>query len=403
MSINLALTEEKRPSNFKALDGIRGLAILLVMAHHATQLLPKGGFIPTAITTLLRYGWCGVDLFFTLSGFLITHLLLQTVGAKNYFSGFYVRRILRIFPLYYLVLTTILLVASVIKPLAIVTPLPADRKLYFLYLTNWLFLWKGRWQANMIGHFWSLAVEEQFYLVWPLCVLVFSRGRLIKVAVFLSLLAPLIRLYWISQTGPGPAIALATVTRMDSLLWGAVAAILYLNTHVRRHPRLPVLVGCAALAIFAVGLLPFGFDSDRAAAFYQGSGYSLLAVGFSSLVLYAATTDQSRNLLQSIFRNRILTNFGRYSYGMYVYHVPVIFVFQAVLVAFVPAPLVQSAWFAYSALGCFVGLNFVIAKVSYEEFESHFLSLKKYFVAKFEEPERLSTSPVAAEARGASV
>ena len=213
--------------NIQALDGIRWLAIILVMFHHFEPLIPPSDLLIKSVKFAFSFGWVGVDLFFALSGFLITGILLDTRQAKNYFGAFYARRILRIFPLYYFVLTVILIAASFMHPRPLGVPLVADQKLYYLYLTNWLALWKGQWGPNVLGHFWSLAVEEQFYLIWPFCVWLLVRRNLASLAVSASVVALLVRIFWVAHTGPNQAIVLATVTRMDSLLCGALGAIVF--------------------------------------------------------------------------------------------------------------------------------------------------------------------------------
>src|SRR6186997_1549382 len=157
-----------------ALDGLRGIAIVLVMLHHFTYLRPTSG-IDALIGNVLFFGWTGVDLFFVLSGFLITGILLDTRNSRRYFTTFYARRTLRIFPLYYL----ILFIALVVLP-----KFPAvDRVLigqdelidlppqwpYWLYLTNFSIADRG-WVHGWVDVGWSLAIEEQFYLVWPLVI-----------------------------------------------------------------------------------------------------------------------------------------------------------------------------------------------------------------------------------------
>src|SRR5208282_3024374 len=166
----------------QSLDGLRATAIILVFFCHTKHLIPLVNPFTFYLSWYAGQGWMGVDLFFVLSGFLITGILLDTQQASNYFAGFYARRVLRIFPLYYLVLTTVIILGNLIhSPRVTATlPLPEDRWLYFCYMTNWLGLWKGHWGTNYVNylaHFWSLAVEEQFYLVWPLIVwLVRSRA-----------------------------------------------------------------------------------------------------------------------------------------------------------------------------------------------------------------------------------
>lgn len=376
-------SDRRTGAQLETLDGVRGLAILMVMLHHFTQVIPSGGAVVSGVRTFLYYGWCGVDLFFALSGFLITRILLDTVRSSNYFSGFYARRVLRIFPLYYLVLTYILLLAYVLSPLSAVTPVPADRKLYFAYLTNWLVLWKGTWRANILGHFWSLAVEEQFYLVWPFCVFVFSRRNLATLAVVLSGIALLTRIYWIGSNGPSQAVVMATVTRMDSLLLGGLAAIMYVDQRICRFRRWLGWAALLAILVFSAGVLRYGNNVESAAFFFERSGFTILAIGFSALILYLALTDQSQTFIQTAFRLTPLRNLGKYSYGVYVYHVPTLFFYAAFIHALLPRRLLESQWVAFFNIVALMIINYKFAKLSYNAYESRFLRLKKRFAPRY--------------------
>ena len=124
-----------------ALDGIRGIAILLVLAYHYVFFLPES--TPWHLRRIFDYGWMGVDLFFVLSGFLITGIRLNTRDTQNYFRSFYARRALRIFPLYYLVLSLVLIGAHLLTPYPAGLPRPGSRWLYFVYLQNWSILQPG--------------------------------------------------------------------------------------------------------------------------------------------------------------------------------------------------------------------------------------------------------------------
>lgn len=380
--------------NIRALDGIRGLAIILVMLHHFEHVIPSCNIAIRCVKVMLWYGWAGVDLFFALSGFLITGILLDTREANNYFSAFYARRVLRIFPLYYFVLTVILAAGAVWSHRPHDLPLVADQKLYFLYLTNWLALWKGQWGPNMLGHFWSLAVEEQFYLIWPLCVWLLVSRRLAQVAVSASVIALVARLSWVAHSGPSQAIVMATVTRMDTLLCGALGAILFRQPQTLSLVRqwLPrIAIAATLLFIAGVGLLRLIHGHGGGRLFVETFGFTLLAVGFTALVLHAAATDGKKTLSQGVLRDGVLTDFGKYSYGIYVYHVPTLAVCDFLIFRLIPHALVLNFWFGvlYFAL-LFVG-TFFIAKVSYECFERHFLALKRFF-----EPATSGISPVAA-------
>jgi len=151
-----------------ALDGIRGLAILMVMLFHYGGNLERTNPIGRLVGGLFSFGWSGVDLFFVLSGFLITGILLDSRNAENYFSSFYARRVLRIFPAYYVSLALLLLILPMLDP-PLRLSLPSDQWMYVFYAQNWvgIFDYPGR---GLLTPYWSLAVEEQFYLVWPLVV-----------------------------------------------------------------------------------------------------------------------------------------------------------------------------------------------------------------------------------------
>src|SRR5580698_6867484 len=174
----------------RQLDSVRGLAVLLVLVHN-TDIYPS-----LHLGLITNAGWSGVDLFFVLSGFLITGILIDTKEAQNYFSSFYARRMLRIFPLYYAVLTLLVIVA-----------LHPTQIYYYLYLSNWLILLKDGWQPNVAGHFWSLAVEEQFYLIWPLCVWLLPKRYRLRFTLAGCVFALMLRLGLVATYGPSRAIA----------------------------------------------------------------------------------------------------------------------------------------------------------------------------------------------------
>jgi peptidoglycan/LPS O-acetylase OafA/YrhL len=380
------IQEESSPAhNIRALDGIRGLAIIFVMLHHFEPLIPPSNLLVRSIKLTFSFGWAGVDLFFALSGFLITGILLDTRKADNYFSAFYAKRILRIFPLYYSVLTVILVAASFKHPRPLSVPLVEDQKLYYLYLTNWLVLWKGKWGSNVLGHFWSLAVEEQFYLIWPFCVWLLVRRKLAILAIMASVTALLFRILWVAHTGPDQAIVMATVSRMDSLLCGALAAMLFRDIRLLSVVRkwLPGAAFVAILTFFGgVSLSQIVHGPGGDLLFAESFGFSLLAVGFSSLVLYAAASDGAATFLQRVLGNGVLTDFGKYSYGIYVYHVPILGAFVFVLRRGIFQRFRDDFWFGALCFAAVFVVSFLVAKVSYERFERHFLALKRYFEAR---------------------
>lgn len=263
-----------------------------------------------------------MDLFFVLSGFLITGILLDTREATNYFSSFYARRMLRIFPLYY----AFLLVAWLVLPSAVRAdwmPMRADWWLYPTYLMNWQVLWKDVWHANILGHLWSLCVEEQFYILWPLIVLALRPRWLFGALGCAEAMVIAGRAWWIYQHGTSPALFTATITRMDGLLFGAACAVAIRQLHFSRK-MVAVMPWFAGLSVAIFLALAKFYDHKQESLIPYGE-FTLLAAGFSAIVLYAVLTDSERTWIQTALRWAPLTRVGKYAYGIYVFHVPVFY------------------------------------------------------------------------------
>jgi peptidoglycan/LPS O-acetylase OafA/YrhL len=355
-------------------------------------------------------GWMGVDLFFVLSGFLITGILLGTREASNYFTGFYTRRILRIFPLYYLALATVMIGGGLLNSSAVTAglPLPQDRWLYFCYLTNWLGLWKDTWGPNYVGylaHFWSLAIEEQFYLVWPLIVWLLPRRAFPWVAGALAALAALTRLAWVAHSGAQITIAFATVSRLDALSIGALCAFLFRDPErmlkIRKWLPWTATLGLGSFLLVFSGILffpqraglllcgsspvPHTVD-DATLLFSECGGYTLLALGFGALVLLAAHTEAKSTWMQEFLKSRLLAPIGTYSYGIYVFHVPIIgaaaiFVYPKIVRGV--STLGEAVVTECAYIVALAAATFTISSLSYEFFEKRILRLKRYFEPEY--------------------
>lgn len=407
----------------QSLDGLRAIAILLVFFNHMHALLPVWNQTSFYCGLYVQQGWIGVDLFFVLSGFLITGILIDSREAVNYFRGFYIRRILRIFPLYYLVLTGIILGSQFLTRMhaeagpavASLVPLVQDRWIYFCYLTNWTGLWKAQWGVNfssILAHFWSLAIEEQFYFVWPFIVW-FARPRLIPwIAGTVAGLSAMFRLAWACHMGVQmlvpPAsieVALATVCRLDGLFVGALCAYFFRDFELALKIRkwLPWVGGLGIGTFFVVfslmlffpqrgALLIYGPTSlvdhsleDAVRLFSLCGGYTLLAIGFGAWVLLAAYTETERTLTQRFLKSRTLGVIGKYSYGIYVFHVPIIglaaaFILPKLRVTNRADAIITQCAYAFLIMA----VSFIIPALSYEFFEKRILSFKRYFEPKYE-------------------
>ena len=369
-----------RPANDKiipALDGVRGLAILLVLAHNLNPFQGGARLIDRLAEFASNFGWVGVQLFFVLSGYLITGILLDTRGAPRYYRSFFGRRVLRIFPLYY----GVLLVSLVVLPALGLAP---ERLLEDRARGVWLWTYVINW-AEPLGagvaafpHFWSLAVEEQFYLVWPLVVRHTTPHRLLKVAAvlvvvsFASRLA--LRLVGAGEAGP----YMFTVCRMDALaLGGAVAAVLRIPAYHEAAVRYRK-VTLAVTALFVLGFLATrGYP--RTSYLDQTFGYTILAVTFAVLVMVTVLDhERGRGWIGAAFQNPVLRSFGTYSYGIYVFHQPLNqMVGEPILHHVVPGGIGLKAGGVYML--CASAASYALAFVSYHGYEKHFLALKRFF------------------------
>ena len=337
--------------------------------------VPPGSFL-WFLAQVRATGWIGVNLFFVLSGFLITGILYDTLPSQHFFKNFYARRALRIFPLYYGVLALLFLITRLRGEHW--TPvlwgiLTYTRNLDPAVNFN---VTSAAW-VN-VNHFWSLGVEEQFYLVWPLLVFgLRSRRRIFFAALVGALLSLGIRVGLLHTSYPVrfPYILYSwTPCCLDGLFFGACLAILIRSRYRVRileiAPRL--LLGCmAALAVLWCFYPTFGGASLWFAVWRP------FVLGLAFVVVIAASLH-TESLAARIFSNKTLRFFGRYSYGLYVYHYTIITIFlshRAVIAA-----QLHSAALANLATGLasFV-LTVAIAYVSYNYFEKWFLGLKNRF------------------------
>ena len=365
------------------LDGLRGLAILLVMANNYYD-GPTGGGMESLLYHLSKSGWIGVDLFFVLSGFLITGILCDTREAPGYFRYFYARRVLRIFPLYYgfLLVWTMLLAWSPVFTTAQRHGWQANQWWYWLYLAN---LHIGFASGPTPGEptvFWSLAVEEQFYLLWPLVVAHLSRARLQAACLGLMAIAVLLRVTWhVAEPAIGSSETLyfLTPTRMDALATGALLAVL-----AREPPqwvRLARWAGplAAGLTILLLTWLVSTRGLRKEDPVMQTLGYTLIALAAGSWLLLGLVAP-ARSLLKRLYTHPVLRFFGWYSYGIYVWHELVYHLSRDIPWVIHPPRWLGSGVPASLAVWTLLtGITTGVAVVSWHGYERHFLRLKSHF------------------------
>ncbi len=305
------------------LDGIRGIAILLVvMCHTVTCQIPWSHFLPSDnAARFLMLGWTGVDLFFILSGFLIVGLLLDEKGRARYFRSFYARRVCRILPLYYAVTVAYLLLhrSGWIQSGWLFANLLPEWS--YLTFTQNFFMHKAGWGALGLAPTWSVAVEEQFYLLIPLLVFLLNRRQLAGLFVLAIAAAPFLR----HEVGTLGAYTFPH-TRTDAILTGGLLAMLYrwpaAWAMVKKNARLGVLL--LPLPPVAVWLL-----MGRQAGMGDKYLHLVLAGGFGLLVLLTLTRRFS--WWSRFLQNRFLLWLGLRSYAIYLLHEPVGGVLRALL------------------------------------------------------------------------
>lgn len=363
----------KPPGPLPALDGLRGVAIAVVLVHNLLFIAPGGDLAGRMLDALADRGWIGVQLFFALSGFLITRILIASREATNYFSSFYARRTLRIFPLYYATMGVIFVLLPALDALPEgFTRHPQRELAMWLYLTNWV---QPHYPGQgAISHLWSLAVEEQFYLLWPLVVRWLSTAALLRCCLVLAAGSLLFRVV-LQAMGVGfEPIYEYTPSRIDALVLGAAVACRVSQAGVPVSPRATAIAGWTAIAVFVGAALP-----TRGYAAYlpltQTLGYSALSVA-AAIALWAIARRPADAPAVPLLESRVLRLLGRYSYGLYLLHIPLHVLVGERLVGS------TSAWAwpqALAYLAAMLALSGAAAWASYHGFERWFLEAKRRF------------------------
>jgi peptidoglycan/LPS O-acetylase OafA/YrhL len=350
-------------NHIPALDGLRGLAALMVMWFHYFQNpshVPNGS-IGSLLTKFNPLGQTGVDLFFVLSGFLITRILLSDKEQPFYFRNFYIKRSLRILPLYYFFLVFYLF----IEPLLQGNPIPAFSEYWwwFAYLQNI----PPTFEISSYGpgHYWSLAVEEHFYLAWPLLVFLFRRRGLMLAAVSMVAFSFGLRFFFLSQDW---SPFYFTLTRLDALSFGTILALI--EPKLRLHADVGRKVLPAILAAWIVPLFLANVVFSGSAAFtLQLIKYPLIA-GFYFFLMAYIVVSRPESFACRLLSSRAAIYIGGISYGLYVYHGTCFGWFDRF---FPDLPLI-------AAMPCAFFFAIIVSHLSFKLLETPFLRLKKRLI-----------------------
>ena len=368
-------------TRFPALDGIRALAVTMVFLAHYGGGGTHGGIVLRFLNEVRIQGVMGVDLFFVLSGFLITGILFDTRHDSRFFLRFFGRRTVRIFPIVYLLFAVLALLTPIVHYLW-----QAKQAFFLIYLGNFFgnadFSLYGLmsvvhpYASASLSHLWSLCVEEQFYVLWPIAVwLIADRKKLLWTSVGLSILALMFRVAAVLLLSPGMAerwIVRSLPFRLDALLAGAILALLLRGPTadpVQRTSRWVFLLGAVAVVLLKV------LSPDYTSPWQLTLGLTATSIASAGLI---ALTLRAESVAFSIFHWKPARVLGKYSYGFYVWHL----VWQQAWILLLATIFRRTG---SAVIGGVIEIplafatTFFVSKLSYDLFEVRFLKLKRYF------------------------
>lgn len=304
------------------LDGIRGAAVAAVILHHMASILNIGltrNIVVLIVFRLLYVGWLGVDVFFVLSGFLITGIILKDRPRPNFWRNFYLRRAFRILPAFAVVFVLTLLLAHHFVPEMQISTSYVLAATFFM--ANWTIV--NFSEMPMLTHLWSLAVEEQFYFLWPQAAKRMSYSALFKLALGLAIGSALLRAV-LAMTHLNPYILYKiTPTRMDGLAIGAALAVgMQLPGAHAFLARWWKKIALASIAMLVLSFLGLKFN-----LFAFNPWSQVLAIPptivLVAVTIYASVEGLLPGTVSDLLKGSVITYLGRRSYGLYLIHEPI--------------------------------------------------------------------------------
>lgn len=366
------------------LDGVRAYAVLLVCLVHFFQvdevgLYEANRYLGIFLFKFSQIGLRGVELFFLLSGFLITGILLDSKKSPRYFSTFYARRFIRIFPLYYFVLAVSFFVLPILLPIDKSGVEVIDNQFWlWAYISNLShFFGFSGWDASLnfpsFGHFWSLSVEEHFYVFWPLLIYFVSYKWLPRIMWFIVGISAFSVFFVYFSNDLIPILQWSTIKCAGVLSLGGIIAFYRNNTN-----KFDIFFFISRKAIVPLGLLFFiSIFIPRQYAYYDVLTFSISVLFFASLIVL---TVKDTHITNSMFKHKVLYFIGKISYGIYIYHGMLRPYFKEYLYdnlhVYIQNGIIASTLYTIIC----TGISVLIAWISWQLIEQPILKLKKYFV-----------------------
>jgi peptidoglycan/LPS O-acetylase OafA/YrhL len=352
-----------------AVDGFRGLAILMVTLYRFANVSFTADIVGKLPAKAINIGAAGVDFFFVLSGFLITGILLESRTKSHYFSTFYINRTFRIFPLYYGTLFLLLVVLPWLGKTEIRDAIQGDPIHLWIYTTNLSVSWANAWTYASLDHYWTLAIEEQFYLIWPIMVCWLGPRKLFHTCWVLCIAFAAMRT-GCSLAGIGDVTEKAfTLFRLDGLLLGSIGAIL-----VRESK--PIVANYRLLRRLCFIAIVVYFASLAAGENDLTLRYSIVALVAFLLLLQILASPES-SVERRVFENVGLRSLGKYSYAMYVFQYPLIRLLEPILSPeSLTLQLGNEVFAAVAYIFIMFAITYCLAVISWYCFEKWFLVLR---------------------------
>jgi len=347
--------ERKEPGQvyYEGLDSFRGIGILWIIGCHYFS-----------NNDFFRFGWVSLEFFFVLSGFLITRVLLTSSKKNHFFSYFYIRRALRIFPIYFLFLLVIFSAIFLFSKPNNFIFLKENFFYYFIYLQNFLFVFKWLGPEKSLNHLWSLAMEEQFYFLWPLAIYFIKDLKKIKkllwfVIGFAFTCRIIVWWFWGERY---EVYHCNTFARIDTIAFGCLLGCGFSYKQITIKLRTIIIIACISVFILGIILFKNPFFTNPLFCTLGYSAFSILSIFFLE---YFITETYKFRFLKT---NRAINYLGQVSYSMYLFHIP-LFMYLAPKTGFSNT---------MNGLLCLI-ITFLLASASYHFYEVKFLNMKKRF------------------------